>query len=248
MTGPRRRASSVVTAAGPGATSWLAAVLVCWVVAWGGGTALGAAVAPGRTDGAMRRSGGESQIDELSPDESAPDPVRPAGPAALPARLRDFTEGSLARYDGLKSGSAGFRRQGWFPSFFLRDPERDVVVEPGPGGKMAITAHLFCARRDVEQRLVIAPASRFELPGADKRFFAELIGALATATPEIDHALLRFWFAVLRADGQMTWESRGGIGLSAAAAGRFPAGSRTAEAIWPLLDENTLPPSVWDVP
>ena len=227
---------------------WLPAALVCCVVAWGGGAPVDAAVLPRHTAGAMRGGGGESQIDESSPDESAPDPGRPEGSAALPARLREFVEGSLARYDGLKSGSAGFRRQGWFPSFFLRDPERDVVVEPGSGGKMSVTAHISCARRDVEQRLVIAPAGRFELPGADKRFFAELIGALATAAPEIDHARLRIWFAVLRADGQMTWESRGSIGLSAPAAARFPAGSRTAEAIWPLLDENTLPPSLWDVP
>ena len=139
---------------------------------------------PGPAAGAMR-GGGESQIDESSPDESAPAPGRPEGPAALPDRLREYVEGSLARYDALKNESAGFRRQGWFPSLFLRDPERDVVIEPGPGGKMAVTAHISCARRDLEQRLVIAPADRFELPGADKRFFAELLGALATAAPEI---------------------------------------------------------------
>lgn len=228
------------------ARSWLPAVLVSAVVALGGGsTSPAAAVVTGHGAGAMRGGGGESQIDESSPDESASDPRREQGAAALPARLREFAAGSLARYDALKSGAAGFRRQGWFPSFFLRDPESDVVVEPGPGGSVAVTVHISCARRDVEQRLVIAPAGRFELPGADKRFFAELIGALATAAPEIGRARLRFWFAVLRADGQMTWESRGGVGLPAAAAGRFPAGSRTAEAIWPLLDENTLPPSAW---
>ena len=166
----------------------------------------------------------------------------------MPERLRDYVVGSLARYDALKSESAGIRRQGWFPSLFLREPERDVEIVPGAGGKLAVTVHISCARRDPEQRLVIAPAERFELPGADKRFFAEVIAALATAAPEVDHARLRFWFAVLRADGQMSWELRGGIGLSAAAAGRFPAGKRTAEAIWPLLDENTLPPSSWDVP
>jgi hypothetical protein len=123
-----------------------------------------------------------------------------------------------------------------------------VVIEPGAGESLTVTAHISCARRDLEQRLVIAPAARFELPVADKRFFAELVGALATAAPGVEHARLRIWFAVLRADGQMTWELRGGIGLSAAAASRFPTGSRTAEAIWPLLDQNTLPPSVWDVP
>ena len=194
------------------------------------------------------RGSGESQIDESSPDESAPVPGRSEGPATLPVRLREYVEGSLARYDALKSESAGFRRQGWFPSLFLRDPERDVVVEPGTGGNIAVTVEISQARRDVEQRLVIAPVDRFELPGADKRFFAELIGALATAAPEIDHVRLRFWFASLRADGQMTWELRGGIGLSAVAARRITAGSRTAEAIWPLLNENTIPPSSWDVP
>jgi len=194
------------------------------------------------------RWGGESQIDESSPDESAPASGRSVGPEALLDRLREYVGGSLARYDALKNESAGFRRQGWFPSLYLREPERDVVIEPGANGRMSVTAHISYARRDLEQRRVIAPADRFELPGADKRFFAELVGALASLAPEIDHARLLFWFGVLRSDGQMTWELRGGIGLSAAAASGFPTGSRTAAAIWPLLDENTLPPSVWDVP
>jgi len=192
----------------------------------------------------MRR-GGESQIDESSPNEVIPAPGWPSGPRALPDRLREYLEGSLARYDALKNESAGFRRQGWFPSLFLRDPERDVVIESGVGGKKSVTAHISYARRDHEQRLVIAPADAFELPGADQRFFAELLGALATLSPEMDHARLVFWFAVLRTDGQMTWELRGGIGLSAAAASRVPSGKRTAEVIWPLLDQNTLPPSAW---
>jgi len=204
----------------------------------------GAAVHSGRAAGTTR-GGGESQIDESSPDESAPDPSRPSSAGSLPDRLREYVEGSLARYDAFKSESKGFRRQGWFPSLFLRDSARDVVIEPGAAGATTVTVHLSYARRDFEQRLVIAPAGRFELPGADKRFFLELLGALAVAAPEIAHARLRFWFAVLRADGQMTWESRGGIGLSAVVARRFPAGSRTAEAVWPLLDENTLPPSIW---
>jgi len=237
MASPRRGSSPLVTAA-----------LTCLVLAWGALAApADAAAAPGRADGAPR-GGGESQIDESAPDQSAPDPGRREGPTPLPERLRDYVAGSLARYDALKSESAGFRRQGWFPSLFLREPERDVEIEPGAGGKTTVTVHLSCARRDPEQRLVIAPVDRFELPGADRRFFAELLAALATAAPEIDRARLRFWFAVLRADGQMSWELRGGIGLSAAAAGRFPPGKRTAEAIWPLLDENTLPPSLWDVP
>jgi hypothetical protein len=192
------------------------------------------------------RGGGESQIDESAPDAAASDVESRAGSGALIERLRAYVEGSLARYDALKSGSAGFRRQGWYPSLFLRDPERDLVIEAGPGGASVVTVHLSYARRDLEQRLVIGPAERFELPGADKRFFAELLGALATSDPQIALARARFWFGVLRADGQMTWELRGGIGLAAAAARRFPAGSRTAEAIWPLLTENTLPPSVWD--
>lgn len=194
------------------------------------------------------RGGGESQIDESSPDQSAPVSGRPEGPTALQERLRDYVQGSLARYDALKNESAGFRRQGWFPSLFLREPERDVVIEPGAGGQATVTVHISCARRDLEQRVVIAPADRFELPGADRRFFSELIAALATAAPEVVRARLQFWFAVLRADGQMSWELRGGITLSADAGSRFPAGKRTAEAIWPLLSENTLPPLLWDVP
>jgi hypothetical protein len=210
--------------------------------------ALSALVRPAVGGVQAGRGSGESLIDESSPDESLSAPGRTGSPVALSERLREYVEGSLARYDALKSESAGFRRQGWFPSLFLRDPERDVVLEPGPAGTTAVTVHVSCARRDLEQRLVIAPAERFELPGADRRFFAEVLGALATAAPEVGHARLRFWFAVLRADGRMTWESRGGIGLSSAAARRFPAGSRTAEAVWPLLDENTLPPSAWDGP
>jgi hypothetical protein len=205
-----------------------------------------ARAAPGRPAGAMR--GGESQIDESSADVSAPVVAHPGGATTLPEQLREYLEGSLARYDALKSESPGFRRRGWFPSLYLRDPERDIVVEPGAGGRVAVTAHLASARRDLDQRLVIAPADRFELPGADKRFFAEVIGALATAAPQVDRARLLIWFAALRPDGQMTWELRGALGLSAAAAGRFPAGKRTAEAIWPLLDENTIPSQAWDQP
>ncbi len=206
-----------------------------------------AATAPGRAIDVMR-GGGESQIDETATDQSPPASVRPAGPTSLQERLRDYVEGSLTRYDALKNESAGFRRQGWFPSLFLREPGSDVVIEPGADGKVTVTVHISYARRDLDQRLVIAPAGRFELPGADQRFFAEVIAGLATAAAEIDRARLRFWFATLRADGQMSWELRGGIALSAAAASRFPAGKRTAAAIWPLLSENTIPPSLWDVP
>jgi len=193
------------------------------------------------------RAGGEAQIDEAAPDQSAPAAGRPTGPSSLADRLREYAEGSLARYDALKSETAGFRRRGWFPSLFLRDPLRDVVIEPAEGGA-GVTLHLSYARRDLEQRVVVGPAGRFELPGADKRFFCELLGALATAAPEMAHARLQFWFGVLRADGRMSWESRGGLGLAAAVARRFPPGSRTAEALWPLLDENSLYPSVWEAP
>lgn len=193
--------------------------------------------------GALR--GGESRIDESAPDEGPASGSQASGPAALPERLRDFVEGSLARYDALKTEAAGFRRQGWYPSLFLRDPARDVEVAAAAGGALDVTAHLFHARRDLEQRLVIAPAERFELPGADKRFFSELLGALAASDPRIAHVRLRFWFGVLRADGQMSWESRGGLGLAAATARQLAAGSRTPEALWRLLDENTLAADVW---
>lgn len=227
--------------------AWFAAGSAFLLVAW---CAVGVpADATTRGDAAgTPRGGSESQIDESSPDESAPAPARPEGAATLPDRLREYVEGSLSRYDALKSQSVGFRRQGWFPSLYLRDPARDVVVEPGSGGGVSVTVHISCARRDIEQRLVVAPADRFELPDADRRFMAELIGALATAAPEVGRAGLYFWFASLRADGRMTWELRGGIGISAAAARRFPAGSRTAAAVWPLLEENTLPASLWNIP
>lgn len=189
--------------------------------------------------------GGESQIDETSPDESGPAAARPGGASSLQERVREYVEGSLARYDAVKSEAPGFRRQGWYPSLFLREPERDVAIERAAGGAAVVTVHLSYARRDLEQRIVIAPAERFELPGADRRFFCELLGALATAAPEITRARLLFWFGRLRADGRMSWESRGGIGLAAATAKRFPAGGRSVEGVWPLLDEDTLAPSVW---
>lgn len=223
----------------PSCRATLAACAAAWLVA---AAAAAHAAGPGVRS---TRGGGESQIDESAPDESGPAAPRAGDAAPLPGRLREFVEGSLARYDALKSEAVGFRRQGWFPSLFLRSPERDVTVERGPGGAAVVTVHLSYARRDLEQRIVIAPAGRFELPSADRRFFCELLGALASAAPEVSRARLLFWFGVLRADGQLTWESRGGIGLPAAAAKRYPAGSRTAEALWPLLDENTVPPSAW---
>jgi hypothetical protein len=238
------RAAPAVPAARPGAAARLAAALAIIVAV------CCAPASPSVAAGAPRpggpRGGGESQIDESSPDDAAPGAGRVNGAATLPERLREYVEGSLARYDALKSQSAGFRRQGWFPSLYLREPARDVVVEPGASGALTVTVHIASARRDLEQRLVIGPAGRFELPGADKRFFAELLGALATASPEVGRVRLNFWFATLQVDGQMTWELRGGVSLSAAAAGRFPAGARTAEAIWPLLEDNTLSAAVWD--
>lgn len=193
---------------------------------------------------AAPRGSGESQIDETAPDESAAPPVRAGDAAALPERLRAFVEGSLARYDALKSGTAAFRRRGSYPSFFLRDPAADLELAPAAGGGSVVTAHLSYALRDIEQRLVIAPDGRLELPAADKRFFCELLGALAAIDPGIARARLSLWFAVLRPDGQMTWESRGSLGLPAAAARRVPAGSRTPAALWQALDENTLPAAI----
>lgn len=204
-----------------------------------------AAAAPaGRSAGAMRV--GESQIDESAPDDSSPAEERPDGSSSLAQRLRDYVEGSLARYEALKCQSAVIRRQGWVPSYFLKDPAHDVVLESVPGKPAKVTVHLSYARRDCEHRLVISPAEQVELPGADRRVFAELLAALALISPEIGHARLVFWFGALRPDGRMIWKSRGAIGLSAVAARRLPAGSRTAEAVWPLLDENTTPASLWE--
>jgi hypothetical protein len=194
--------------------------------------------------GPGRGGGADSQIDESAPDEAAAAPEAAPGPADLPGRVREYVAASLAKYDDAKSAAAGFRRQGWYPSFFLRDPSQDVLVESG-GGATAVTVHLSCARRDVEQRIVVGPAERFFLPGADRRFFTELLAALATAAPEIAHARLRLWFGVLRGDGGMTWEDRGTLALAASVARRFPAGARTPEALWPLLEENSVSPALW---
>jgi hypothetical protein len=108
-----------------------------------------------------------------------------------------------------------------------------------------VTVHLSFARRDIEQRMIIAPGERLVLPGADRRFFAELLAALATASPDIARARLRLWFVVLEPDGGLGWQSRGALGLSSSTARRFPAGARSVEAIWPLLEENTLRANSW---
>lgn len=194
--------------------------------------------------------GGEtdSQINESAADDTTlPEgPRRP--PPDLPGRLRVFVEDSLGKYDQVKNEAAGFRKQGWFPSFFLRDPDRDLVLETEPGGTKSLNVYLSYARRDIEQRLIIAPVERFELPSADRRFLAELITALVTAAPEIGRVRLLFWFAVLEANGRMTWEYRGSLALAAAAARGLPPGPRTPQAVWPVLEENTLPGALWPEP
>jgi len=190
-----------------------------------------------------RAGGGESRIDEGSPDEG---PAEGEGlPKDLAGRLRAFAVGSLARYDGVKSSAAGFRRQGWFPSCWLRDEEADLEVSAGPDGGVTATVHVSCARRDIDQQRVVGPLERFLLPAADRRFFAELVADLADLAPQVTRARLRFWFAALQVDGSLVWENRGALAITAAAARRVPAGARTREALWPLLEEDTVPAALW---
>ncbi len=204
--------------------------------------ALSLALAAAPAPAAARAGAGESQIDEGSPDAG---PEDGGASTDLEARLRAFAVGSLARYDEVKRGSAGFRRQGWFPSCWLRDADADIVVEGGGEGGAAVTVHVSCARRDIDQQLVVGPLDRFLLPGADRRFFAELVAALAGLSPQLASARLRFWFASLEPDGRLVWVARGALAMTAEAARGVPPGSRTAEALWPLLVENTVPASLW---
>jgi len=193
------------------------------------------------------RVGGEtdSQINESATDDAGiAEGVRPS-PQDVPGQVREFVEGSVAKYDQVKNGAAGFRKQGWYPSFFLREPDRDVVFDRAADGTMAVSVDLSCARRDIEQRLIVGPQERFLLPGADRRFLAELLTALATASPAISRVRIVFWFAGLRADGRLVWENRGSLALQAAAARRIPRGGRTPQAVWPVLEENTVPQALW---
>jgi len=189
------------------------------------------------------RAAGDSQIDEGAADE-LPARGEDGGADDLAARLRDYAAGSLAKFDEVKSAAVAFRRQGWFPSCWLRDPDADVGLAAGPGGR-TVTVVVSCARRDIDHRLVLGPLERFLLPGADRRFFGELAVALASASPEIARARLRFSFAALDPRGRVVWEDRGAIAITAAAARSVPAGQRTQRAVWPLLDENTVPESLW---
>jgi hypothetical protein len=190
--------------------------------------------------------GTDSQINESAADETgdgAGGQRRP--PHDLQGQVREYVEGSLARYDQVKDAAAVFRKQGWYPSFFLRTPEADVLVEPGADGTKTVTAHVSVARRDIEQRMIVGPIERFALPGADRRFFAELLAALATSSAEIGRVRLTFWFATLQADGRMAWTNRGTLALSGAAARRLSPGGRTAQAVWPALEQDTVPPELW---
>jgi len=188
--------------------------------------------------------GGDSQIDEGAADDRSGGWIG-GEDLDLAGRLAAYAAGSLAKYDAVKSEAAVFRRQGWFPSCWVREPEADVVLEDGPPGTRTVTVVVSCARRDIDHRLVLGPLERFLLPGADRLFFAELVAALAAGDPEIGRARVRFSFAELSADGRLLWEDRGGLAMTAAAARGVAPGKGTQQSLWPLLEEDTVSPEMW---
>jgi uncharacterized protein YgiM (DUF1202 family) len=164
----------------------------------------------------------------------------------LALRARDMVEGRLAYFDQFKNETSLFRRAGWFPSFFLRDPARDLQVsELTPAGK-EITLHLSYALKDIEYRTVIAATEGFTLPGATKTFLADLFLSLFDISPGVRRVRIHIWFGVLQKDGTLTWNSRGAAVLNSAVARRVAREGNFTAAVWSGLEQNTIPPELWE--
>jgi uncharacterized protein YgiM (DUF1202 family) len=163
----------------------------------------------------------------------------------LSLRLLDLVEGKLSWFDQLKNEDSRFRRVGWYPSFFLRNPERDIVVEKASPARSAVTVNISYARRDVEYRMLINAADRFTLPGANRIFFSDLMLAVLDLSREIERVRLHLWFAVLEANGRLSWQSKGEVELPAAATDRLPREGSVTASVWAALESNTLSPEVW---
>lgn len=194
---------------------------------------------------AARDGSGESRIDELSPDAPEPSAQSSADPRDLPGWAREFVAGSFSKYEAAKGEVPTFRRQGWYPSLFVNDPARDVLVEAGPGAGKTVTVHVYVAQRDLELGAVVAPARGFLLTTSDRAFLGALLLDLSRASPEIALVRMRFWFAGLTADGRLVWESRGAVGLTTQTARALGAGQQAREELWGRLDENTVPAALW---
>jgi uncharacterized protein YgiM (DUF1202 family) len=164
----------------------------------------------------------------------------------LSLRVLDMVEGKLAYFDQFKSETSIFRRAGWFPSFFLRKPEGDVqVTDLSPSG-VEVTAHLSYARRDIEYRMVMDVSDSFSLPGATRTFLADLLLSIFDVSPEIRRARVHLWFGVLEKGGELSWSSRGQAVLNSAVARRVSRDGNFAAAVWSGLEQNTIPPELWE--
>lgn len=159
-------------------------------------------------------------------------------------RALDLIEGKLTVFDQVKTGGASFRRAGWFPSFFLRSAERDVVIEDLPEGGKMVTVHLAYARRDIEYRTVIDTSRSFSLPDANRAFFTDLLISLLNLSPEIRKAGLHIWFAVLEGGGSFSWQSKGTLELAAADMGTASGNEKAGPLPWEAVD-NSLASEVW---
>jgi uncharacterized protein YgiM (DUF1202 family) len=163
----------------------------------------------------------------------------------LSLRLLDLVEGKLAWFDQLKNEDSRFRRVGWYPSLFLRRPAGDIVVEKVSSARSAVTVNLSYARRDVEYRMIVNASDRFTLPGANRIFLSDLMLAILDLSREVERVRLHLWFAVLEANGSLSWQSKGEIELPVAVADRLPREGNVTAAVWAALESNTLPPAIW---
>ena len=164
----------------------------------------------------------------------------------LPLKIGEIVEARLAYFDQFKNEDSFFRRQGWFPSFFLRNAAGDLrVTEPEEGGR-EVAIDLSYALKDIEYRMIIRDAGSFILPGANRTFLADLMLSVFDAAPEVERVRLNLWFAVLDSNGTMTWRAMGGLVLASEAAARIPREGGYGDALWGALEENTTPPSLWE--
>jgi SH3-like domain-containing protein len=163
-------------------------------------------------------------------------------------RALDMVEGKLAYFDQFKNETSFFRRAGWFPSFFLRDPEKDLQVGEIPPSGKEVNLHLSYALKDIEYRSVINAAGGFVLPGATKTFLADLFLSLFDLSSEIRKVRIHLWFGILRQDGSLTWVSKGTAVMNGAVARRLPREGNFAAAVWSGLEQDTIPPELWKEP
>ncbi len=164
----------------------------------------------------------------------------------LPLKLGEIVEARLAYFDQFKNEAPFFRRQGWFPSFFLRHAGQDIGVTELEGEDREVTVDLSYALRDIEYRMIINDADSFFLPGANRTFLADLMLSIFDAAPEVRTVRMNLWFADLDRNGTMTWRSMGGIVLGAEAAARISREGEYGESLWGVLEQDTTPPALWE--